>query len=270
MGTTQGPGHAAEMAVDAAQENADLVVALGGDGTVNEVVNGLAGTDTPLGILPGGGANVFARSLGLPRDPIEAAGLLLERIDEKPRRVPLGRIDGRYFAVNCGVGLDAAIVQRVERRQFAKRLAGDLFFMWSAARTFLAGYDRHGGKLRLRWGDELEHEMAGAFLVIVQNTSPFTFLGERPMNICPGATLDDGLDLLALDTLRTSTVVRVALQTFGSGRHVRSRHVTSARDQRRILVEASEPVPTQADGEFLGDKQSVQIESVPDALSLFA
>jgi YegS/Rv2252/BmrU family lipid kinase len=267
---TQGPGHAAEMARDAAAENVDLVVALGGDGTVNEIVNGLAGTDTPLAILPGGGANVLARSLGIPRDPVEAAVALLDRVNDKPRRIPLGRVDGRYFTVNCGVGLDAAIVQRVERRQFAKRAAGDLFFVWSALRTFLVGQGRREPKLRIRWGDQLEEHEDGRYLIVVQNTTPFTYLGERAMNLTPDAHLEDGLDFMTMDTLRTATVLRVALQAFGSGGHVRNKHVSLVRDQRHIVVECLEPMPVQADGEFIGERRRVEIESVPDALSLLA
>ncbi|HEY1331567.1 MAG TPA: diacylglycerol kinase family protein [Actinomycetota bacterium] len=268
LAETQGPGHATEMARDAADGGVDLVVALGGDGTVNEAVNGLALTDTPLAILPGGGANVFARALGIPRDPVEAAGALLERIDDKPRRVSLGRVDGRYFVVNCGVGLDAAIVQRVERRQFAKRAAGDLAFLWAGLRTFFIGYGRREPKLELHWGDDLEHQAAGMFLILVQNTEPFTYLGERALNFTPGASLDEGLDFLALDTLRIPTVLRIAVQSFGSGRHVRNAHVTHVRNQHRIVVEAATPMPVQADGEFVGERERVEIVSVPEALSL--
>src|SRR5438105_5506252 len=128
---TKRRGHATHVARGAADEGVDLVVVLGGDGTVNEVVNGLAASTVPMASLPGGGANIFARGLGMPNDAIEATGWLLDRLDRRPTRIPLGRIDGRWFVSNCGFGFDAAIVRSVERRLFAKRMAGDVYFVWT-------------------------------------------------------------------------------------------------------------------------------------------
>jgi diacylglycerol kinase family enzyme len=265
---TKRQGHATHVASGAAHDGVDLVVVLGGDGTVNEVANGLAGSDTMLAVLPGGGANVFARSLGMPVDPIEAAGHLLERLDAEPTRIPLGRIEDRYFVSNCGVGLDAAIVREVEHRQFAKRFAGDGFFVWTAVRVFLFHYSRRRPKLHVSWGEGLHERRDGLFLAIVQKADPYTYLGKRPMRVCPEVTRDGGLDLLALDRARTPTVLRVALQTFGSASHVKNRHVVYLHDQHRIRVECDEPTPVQADGEFLGERIAVELGTVPDALSV--
>jgi len=262
---TKGPGHAAELAADAVGGRTDVVVALGGDGTINEAVNGLAGTDVPLGVLPGGGANVFARSIGLPRDPVEATGVLLERLLEPPRLIPLGRIGDRWFHSNCGIGIDATIVRRVETRQFAKRMTGDLFFVWSAMRAFLGEFDRRRAHLTVTMDAETTE---GVFTLVVQNLDPFTYLGDRPIRLCPGATLEGGLDAVAMRTMRTTSVAGVLVGAFGSGAPER-RGAVHGHDLRSLVVAADRPLPTQIDGEYLGERDRAEIRSVPGALRVY-
>ena len=265
---TERRGHGIDVALRALQEGFDLVVAMGGDGTVNEVANGLAGSDVPMGIIPGGGTNVLARSLGIPTDPVEATGLLLARRERAPRRVPLGRADDRYFTFSCGVGLDGAIVRRVEQRQLLKKTAGQGFFVWTAFSTLFFRYDRRKPHIELRWGPNLEGHRQGLFLAICQKTSPYTYLGNRPMRVCPEADLDLGLDLLAADSMRTGFVLRTAARTLGRARHTRSRHVLYLHDQPKIEILCDRPMPVQADGEYVGERESLTLESVPDCLSL--
>ena len=265
---TKRQDHATHLARGAAHEGFDVVAPLGGDGTVNEVANGLAGTNVSMAVIPGGGTNVLARSLGIPRDPIEATWHLIANHRNAPHRVPLGRADDRYFTFACGIGLDGAIVRDVERRQLLKKEIGHPYYVWSAARIFFTAIDRRRPGVHLRWGPNLEHSRDGLFLAISQKTSPFTYLGSREMHICPDARLEKGLDLLALDTLRTPTVLRIVAQTFGSRKHVRNPHVLSLHDQERIEVISERPLPVQMDGEYLGDRDRLMLESVPDALSL--
>jgi diacylglycerol kinase family enzyme len=267
---TKRGGHATHLARGAAHEGVGLVVALGGDGTVNEVVNGLAGTSVPMAILPGGGINVLARSLGVPADPIEATAHLLRNRDRPPRRVPLGRADDRYFTFSCGIGLDGAIVQQVERRRALKRAGRSGYYAWTALRVFFGRYGRRRPKVHVRWGPGLERERDGLFLAVAQKSDPFTYLGSRPMRLCPKADLDGGLDLLGVDNLRVGFVLRLIASAFGSGRHVRNRHVLYLHDQRRIEVTCDQPLPVQADGEYVGDRDRVLLEMVPDALSLLS
>lgn len=264
---TERRGHAEELARAAVPRGVDVVVAFGGDGTVNEAANGLAGSDLPLAVLPGGGTNVFARALGIPREPVEAGGWLLARLARPPRRIPLGRVDERYFTCNCGVGLDAAIVRRVERRQLAKHAVGEAFYVWSGlrARRELA---RRPARLRVSWGDDLESSRDDLAFAIVQNLDPFTFLGDRPLRVCPDARLENGLDCLAMDTVRLVPVVRAALRTLAGG--PRGRHVVRVEGQQRLLVEADHPMPVQADGEFVGERDRVAIELAPEALAVYA
>ena len=262
---TKGPGHAAELAADAARDRVDVVVVLGGDGTINEVVNGLAGTDVPLGVLPGGGANVFARSIGLPRDPVEATGVLLERLMEPPRAIPLGRIDDRWFHSNCGIGIDATVVRRVETRQFAKRMTGDLFFMWSAVRALLGEFDRRKPHLTVSLDGETTD---GVFTLVVQNIDPFTYLGERPIRLCPEASLDLGLDAVAMRSLRATAVVGTLTRAF-SGRPPSKRRAVVGHDLRSVAVTADRPIPAQVDGEYIGERDRAEIRSEPGALLLY-
>jgi diacylglycerol kinase family enzyme len=265
---TKRQGHATHLAKGAVHEGLDLVISLGGDGTVNEIANGLAGSSVPLAIIPGGGTNVLARSLGIPMDPIDATAHLLANYRNPPRRVPLGRADGRYYTFACGVGLDGAIVRDVERRQLLKKTVGHGYYVWAGLRLFFAGVDRRRPPISVRWGPQLEHHRDGLFLAISQNTRPFTYLGNREMHICPHAELHKGLDLFAIDSFGIPTVLRIAAQTFTTARHLRNKHVLYLHDQGRIEVRASGPLPVQMDGEYLGDRDHLELESVPDALSL--
>jgi diacylglycerol kinase family enzyme len=267
---TKQQGHAMHLARGAAHEGFNLVVSLGGDGTVNEVANGLAGTDVPMAIIPGGGTNVLARSLGIPRDPIEATWHLISNRNKAPRRITLGRANDRYFTFTCGIGFDGAIVREVERRQRLKKGLGNPYYVWSAARLLLAGIDRSKPLVHLRWGPELEHRRDGLFLAISQKTRPTTYLGNREMNLCPGARLDLGLDCIALDTLAIPTILRIVAQTFGSARHVRNRHALYLHDQPRIEITCDSPMPAQMDGEYIGEHTRLELEAVPSALSLLA
>jgi diacylglycerol kinase family enzyme len=259
---TKGPGHATEIAGRASLEGFDVVAVLGGDGTVNEVVNGLAGTPAAMVVLPGGGANILSRALGVSRDLLVAAEQVAERDPGKsPRRVALGRADGRLFVANCGVGLDAEIVRHVERRPDRKRRLGAWYFVWKGLGVFFLGYERHVPHVRLRWGDGADHALGGMHLAIVQNLDPYTFLGRRPLRLCPEADMDGGLDCLALGTLATRTVVPVLVKAFGRGRHTANRHVVMLTDRPVIRIECDQPLPFQMDGEFIGERTEVVAES---------
>jgi diacylglycerol kinase family enzyme len=265
---TKRPGHATELAASAVEDELGLVIVLGGDGTANEVANGLADTGTSMAVLPGGQANILARALGQGRDPIAAARALAGRAGEEPEHIPLGRIDDRWFVSNCGVGFDAAIVRDVERHPNAKRRAGDWFFLWIGLRIFASGYDRRSPQLDLSWGPDLEHHADGVFLAVVQNLSPYTFFGRRPMRLCPDASLHGGLDVLAMDSFGAGQVLPVAVSSFARARHPARAHVQVVHDQRRVHVRCRTPMPAQADGEYLGERDGVEIRSIPAALSV--
>ncbi len=275
---TEGSGHATELAHKAAYGDAEIVAVLGGDGTINEAANALAGTRVPLGILPGGGADIFARSLGVPTDPSAAARLLVERSAGtiEARTVPLGRVvgssegEGRFFVANCGVGFDAAVVRAVERHPRAKRRLGDWYFVWTGLRQFFLGYDRRRPRLELSWGAGADQHQRDLFLAVVQNTTPYTFFGRRPLRLCPEATLEGGLDCFAAATMRTRVVLSLLLQAFRSGVRTHDPRVTTLHDLRRLRVGASVPMPLQVDGELIGERSELVVESVPEALCVIA
>jgi diacylglycerol kinase family enzyme len=265
---TQRRGHAEELAGEAAGEGIDLVVVLGGDGTINEVANRLAGTGTSVGLLPGGGANVLARSMGIPNDPRAAARFLMDRVHLPGRSLPLGRIEGRFFTSNCGVGFDAAIVRKVEAHPRTKHRLGDLAFVLFGLQQMAGGFDRRRPHLRVEWGAGFEYRLTDQFLAIIQNVSPFTFLGKRPLRICPEVEPDEGFDCFALDTMATTTVLRVLFKAFGKADHTSNPHARYLRDLSRLRVRCDTPMPYQADGEYLGERLELIIESVPEALTI--
>jgi diacylglycerol kinase family enzyme len=264
-------GHAAELARQASVDGLDLVVALGGDGTVNEVVNGLLaegpGPHVPaLGIVPGGSANVLARSLGLPTEPVEATGALLDALRAgRHRLLGMGRADGRYFTFCAGLGLDAEVVDLVERRRSAGAIASPALYVRAAVRHFFLGTERRVPALTLQRPGAVE--VPDLFLGIVANTTPWTYLGSRPVTFCPAASFDTGLDVVALPALGTARALRAVGQILSSsGGGVRGRRVVNLHDQATVTFTASRPVALQLDGDHLGERTRVVFSSVPRAL----
>jgi diacylglycerol kinase family enzyme len=266
-------GHAMAAAKAAVEDGADLVVAHGGDGTVNEVVNGLltvasrtkSGPSAPmLGVVPGGSANVFARALGLPRDPVEATHVLLRALDEgRTRRVGLGIADGRWFTFNAGVGWDADVVAGVDRKRSKQTSA------WLYARTAIACYLRPShGQPRLRIEIPGEKPSEGMRLAFVSNTDPWTYLWDRPVHLNAGCTFDSGIGLYSLSSLRLVSVVRALRQAVSKRGEQRGRKVLRRDDVRLIRVTAEEPVRLQVDGDLMGECEVVEFSSVPGALTV--
>jgi diacylglycerol kinase family enzyme len=273
---TKAAEHATELAAGAADAGADLVIVLGGDGTLNEAVNGIGGDGegggVPLAVLPGGQANVVTRSLGLPRGPVRAARALALRaaggLEAASHPMPLGRVEGRLFVANCGVGFDAAIVREAERHPDAKRAMGDWLFVYAGASVFFRGYDRRSPAIRVRHGEGPDDALDGGFLAVVQNVDPYTYLGPRPIRLCPGVRTEGGLDLLVLDSFATGAVLRVLGSALARARHPSFAHAHHRRDLSRIEVRCDRPMPVQLDGEYLGERTDLLVESVPGLLSL--
>src|SRR5436305_13582181 len=182
-------GNATRLAQDAAAAGYDAVVVLGGDGTLNEAANGLAGSPTALAILPGGSTNVFARTLGIAQDPVEATGELLSALARgSRRRVGLGSVNGRYFLFHVGMVFDAAVVSQVERRAALKRYAGHPLFIWAAFSTWFRHYDRSRPRLRVEIPGR--EPVEDGYMAICLNSNPYTFLGSIPLDLAPEADLD--------------------------------------------------------------------------------
>jgi diacylglycerol kinase family enzyme len=292
-------GHALHVAERAASEGFGLVLTLGGDGTVNEVVNGMLRACPPIGArpegqpgasgqpgpgarpdgqpgsasrpapllaaLPGGNANVFTRALGLPADPVDATGRVLQSLPaERTRTIGLGLAGGRYFCFNAGLGLDAEVVRVVEGLRALGRGASAALYVWTAARQFAMVTDRREPALTLeRHGVP---GLDGLFLGIVSNTSPWTYLGQRPVHASPLAGFDTGLDLFALRKLSTLGTLNALRQMLGRDGGPDGRHVVSLHDQDALTFRADRPVAFQVDGEYVGEREHVLLRSIPNAL----
>ena len=268
MEETNRRGHATRLARGAAAEGVDVVVCLGGDGTLNEAANGLAGTATALAPLPGGSTNVFARTLGLPNDPIEATGVLLGALERGSiSSVGLGSVNGRYFLFHVGMGFDAAVVKQVERRAALKRYAGHPLFVYAGFATWFRHYDTKRPRMAVRFAD---HDVVDdSYLTLCLNTNPYTFLGNRPLNVAPDAGLDRGLAVIALRTLSFAPTMGIIGSVLGSGvRARRHRKVAYRHDLSCLRVEGYGPFPYQVDGDYLGEVESLELRHEPDVLRL--
>jgi diacylglycerol kinase family enzyme len=267
---TEARGHATELCREAAHEGYDVVVAFGGDGTVNEAANGLLGSPTPLCCLPGGSANVFAKMLGIPGDVVDATEHLLAMADDwRPRKVDLGVVNGRCFTFASGLGLDASVVERVDANPRMKARLGPYFFAWVAVRTLMRRY--------LLTPPRLEVEVQGkrtlrGVTAIVQNGSPFTYFKDRPIDMFDGAALDSGA--LAGGVLHRATPLAmpsIALRAFSSRARVSgNRQVTGLEPTGELSVRSTDGalLPLQVDGDYLGEVTEARYSILPQALNV--
>lgn len=283
--TTEYRGHARDLGRHAAEsDDVDLVVALGGDGTVNEVVNGLLhhGPDPDrlprLAVVPGGSTNVFARALGLPNDAVEATGALLDALREgSERTVGMGiaagtpgtadeAVPGRWFTFCAGLGFDAGVVGRVEQQREQGKRSTHALYLRQVARQFLQEPNRRHGTITLeRPGHDPVTDLV---LSIVCNTAPWTYLLNRPVYAAPKASFDTGLDVLGLSRMSTVAVARYATQLLTSSpeRGPHGKHAVSLHDLDQFTLHSKVPLPLQMDGDHLGLRTSVTFTGVRRAL----
>lgn len=262
--------HATQLCREAAEEGYDVVVAFGGDGTVNEAANGLIGTDTPLTCLPGGATNVYCRILGIPDDVVDATEHLLGMADAwQPRRVDVGRVDERHFLFASGVGLDASVVERVDSHPYRKAKFGPWYYTLCGVGTFNRRYLFDPPHVRLTaGGEEIE-----AVTVVAQNAGAYTYFASRPMRVVAGAELDSGG--LSLAALKRATPLEVAtlLPRLLSGRASivqKHRHIAGFEAVTDAVIEGvdGEPFPLQVDGDYIGERTRVEYGVAPGALSV--
>ena len=260
-------GHATRFAEDAARRGIDVVVAYGGDGTLNEVATGVATTQTALAVLPGGSTNVFARTLGMPNDALQAVDLIvdaLERNDISP--IGLGRANGRYFTFHTGLGFDAAVVRRVEQRAALKRYAGHPLFVAAGLRTWAVDYDKKRPHFSLDFGNG--DTVSDGYFSIIMNTNPYTYLGTRPFDIVPSTGLSTGLSVVTFKTMKTTHMLRTMAAALRGGGVPHYPWLDIRTDVRHLVVSDARAFPYQLDGDYLGEIQKVEFEFVPDALRL--
>jgi diacylglycerol kinase family enzyme len=264
-------GHATRFAQDAARRGLDVVIGYGGDGTLNEVATGVAGSDTALGVLPGGSTNVFARTLGMVNDPVQAVRQLAAGIATRDiAPIGLGQVNGRFFCFHTGVGYDAAVVHEVERRAQLKRWLGHPLFIAASLKTWGWAYDRRDPHFRVTGTDAggAPWEVPDGYFTIVLNTNPYTYLGNRPLDLSPAATLDRGLVAVTFRTMRASAILRSLGGALRGGGVAASAHLDVRTDLSDLVITHDRPFPYQVDGDFLGDTRELRFRHRPDAVRL--
>jgi len=273
---TEAQNHATEIGREVRDHGYDVVVAFGGDGTLNEVANGLAGTDVPVSVLPGGSTNVVCRTLGIPNDVVDATEHLLAMVDDwQPRRIDLGKVDGRHFVFSCGVGVDATVVKRVDAHPRLKSAAGPYYYTWATVSSFYRSYLYNPVRLRVETADGGSAEGVTA---LAQNSDPFTYFASRPVRVCEGIEIDDGK--LAIGVLkraaqrdmptliarlfseRRPAVYHRQIEDLGS---VTEATVSSASETKDGVTR---PFPVQVDGDYIGEKTRIELRVDPGALTV--
>src|SRR6266581_7819133 len=267
---TQYRGHARELA---AATTADLVIVHGGDGSINEVVNGVMGLTEgrPLiAVIPGGGANVLARALGLPLDAAAAIRQVREAVAAgRHRTIGLGLAADRYFTFSAGLGWDAEVVGEVDRLRAQGRRESVALFLRTLVHQYYAGTDRRRPALTVE--RDGEPPVSGLFMTIVTNRSPWTYFRDRPLLPVPNPDFNSGLDLLALRRLRLATIVNaVGQMLYVRSRPPRGRNMLSVLGSESLTLRSARPIAFQVDGEYLGETEAVKFQFVPHALRVVA
>ncbi|MEP6599370.1 MAG: diacylglycerol kinase family protein [Actinomycetota bacterium] len=268
---TANRGHAAALACRAMRSEVDVVVALGGDGTVNEVVNGLL-TDgvhpavPTLGIVPAGSTNVFARALGLPNDPIEATGQLLDAVRAGRRReISLGRLDERWFTFTAGIGFDAAVIAAIERHRRRGHRSTNALYARVALREFYRS-DRRHPLLHLELPDGTVVD--DVFYAIVANADPWTFVGDRPLRPTPQVSFESGLDVYARRRMRSIGVLASMARMARRNPRAGGRGAAVHHDLAGLVLRSDALIPVQVDGDLLEPREKMHFRSVPKALAV--
>ena len=278
-------GHARELGVRAVEDGVDVVVTLGGDGTVNEVVNGLlAGGPSPdlpaLAVVPGGSTNVFARALGRSRNPVEATAEIIDSLHAgRIREVGLGTASARepgeqtwtpprWFVFAAGLGFDAEVIERVEQRRAEGRRSTGALYVREATTAFLVGRERRHPAMTLHLPGEDPVEKL--FLCLFSNVSPWTYLGARPVQPSPEASFETGIDVFALGRRGALRMLGTVRQTLAREPAPRGRGVHRRHDLTGGTVEATRPLGWQLDGEYLGIAEALRVEGVAAALRVVA
>jgi diacylglycerol kinase family enzyme len=279
-------GHARELGVQAVADGFDLVVAVGGDGTVNEVVNGLlqhgpAPHLPMLAVVPGGSTNVFSRALGRSRDPVTATTEILDSIRAgRTRLVSLGTASARgadagvqwtlprWFVFAAGLGFDAEVIERVEAQRARGRRSTGLLYVRQAVGAFLFGRERRRPAMTLQVPGE--RPLSELFLCLFSNVSPWTYLGARPVNPSPEASFDAGLDVFAMGRTGAVGMLRTLRQTLARTADPRGRGVHRWHDLEQVMVTADRPQGWQLDGDHLGAATALRVRHVPAALRVVA
>lgn len=274
-------GHAIEIARDAARDGVDVLIVHGGDGTVNEVVNGLlgdcgtrpdAGMAPAVAVVPGGSANVFARALGISPDPTEATNQLVDllggyRLGRPWRRIGLMDCGERWGVFTAGMGVDGDVVAAVEAQRAKGRKVTASRYIRVAVREMLASARKEPIlTLHLPGADPV----GGVHFAFVSNSSPWTYANARPVWTNPETTFDTGLGVFAITSMNIWANLRLVRQMVARKPRLAAKHLIRDDDVSSVTVTSTTPVACQIDGDYIGARETMTFTSVPEALSVVA
>jgi diacylglycerol kinase family enzyme len=283
---TTAAGEATIMARRAVGESRQLVIVCGGDGTVNEVVNGLLGPPREInhsaipnrhlpavGVVPGGSANVFARSLGISVDPVEATNQLVDLLGEHRgdrcwRRIGLMDCGERWAVFTAGMGVDGEVVGAIEAQRNKGRKVTSSRYIRAAVPVVLRGAHREPGlTLHLPGRDPV----TGVHLVFVSNASPWTYANGRPVWTNPGTSFETGLGVFATTSMKVWANLGLVRQMLAKRPKLTAKHLIRDDNLRWLRVTCDHrPVASQIDGDYLGMRDAMTFTAVPDALGVVA
>lgn len=265
---TERRNHASDLARTAVDAGIDAVLVFGGDGTINEAAQGLVGTEVALGLLPGGTTNVMARSLGIPRNPVDATALAAANLRSgTQRRINVGRLNDRYFLFSGGMGLDAEVVRRVESDPEKKRRRGEWWWLSNAMKVALTQYMWAAPAITATIDED---DPVRVLLMICAKARPFTYFKQWPVDALPEARLDRGLDFFGLRKVGAGTIPRIVYSLFVSRSHVQWKTARYRHNARTCRLEADRPLPLQVDGDFIGEGRRAEFALIENALTLLA
>jgi diacylglycerol kinase family enzyme len=274
---TERGGHAPKLAAELLEAGPlDVMFSCGGDGTANEILNGMSladdtADDRPMfAVIPAGGTNVLARSIGYPNHPVRATAKLVEAIvEQRTTRINLAAVDERIFTFSAGVGLDAEVVRRIEQRRSGRR-PSDMAHLASIVGIYATSRWVMEDRMTVTVADT--GEQLRAALLMVGNTTPMTYMGRSPMHFLPDCRIDGGIDFIAPTRVNALFAIRNGVQALGIGRAkerlVKSQHLQRHHDVREFTVECDEPQPVQVDGEFIGDRTHIRFELLERTIDL--
>lgn len=237
----------------AVERGCQLVVAVGGDGTVSEVAGALAGGEVPLGIIPAGTANVLARELGIPVDVDAAAALLAG--EHRVAQIDGMEVDGRIYVLQIGIGIESIMIRDTPRE--AKRRFGRLAYLWTAFSRMLGFSGR-----RFTVVADGERTRPRAVQVLIANGGT---LGLQPLRWGPGISPQDGVANVVIVSSRTGLDYLKIVWAALLGRHRQSPNLRYLTASRSIAISSDQPLPVQADGEIIGNTP-VQVRVAPGAV----
>lgn len=271
-------GHAIEIAEAAKRDRVDVIIVHGGDGTVNEVVNGLLGVPGPdrpaadsipaVAVVPGGSANVFARALGISPDPIEATNQLIDLLGERPwRRIGLMDCAERWAVFTAGMGVDGDVVAAVEAQRAKGRTVTAGRYIRIAFREMLGNVRAEPLLTLHRPGHD---PVDGVHFAFVSNASPWTYANSRPVWTNPGTTFEGGLGVFAVTSMNVIANLLVVRRMLARNAEIKGRHLIREDDLPWVRISAAEPIACQVDGDFLGMRSDMTFTAVPAALTVVA